>query len=106
MKLLFEEQLLCEVVTPNDSVARRYVRACANGALIGNVSTRMALLNTGTQQFPVSITEGNESEDNCYVVSPQTTYSGYAREELKRLGRPYLATEAADSSCRASTEHC
>lgn len=90
MKLLFEEQLLCEAVTPNDSLAWCYVRACACGDLIGNVSTRMALLDTGTQQFPVSITEGNEPDDNCYVVSTQIAYSGYAREELKRLGRPYL----------------
>ncbi|WP_339456948.1 hypothetical protein [Pseudomonas sp. EA_65y_Pfl1_P120] len=90
MKLLLEEQLLSEPANPNDSLARRYVRACAGGALIGNVSTRMALLDTGAQQFPVSITEGNEPDDNCYVVSPQTAYSGYAREELKRLGRPWL----------------
>ena len=90
MKLLFEEQLLSEPASPNDSLARHYVRACAGGALIGNVSTRMALLDTGTQRFPVSITEGNEQADNCYVVSPQTAYSGYAREELKRLGRPWL----------------
>jgi hypothetical protein len=90
MKLLLEEQLLSEPANPNDSLARRYVRACAGEALIGNVSTRMALLDTGTQQFPVSITEGNEPDDNCYVVSPQTAYSGYAREELKRLGRPWL----------------
>ncbi|MCU1727812.1 hypothetical protein NTD86_12540 [Pseudomonas sp. 7P_10.2_Bac1] len=90
MKLLLAEQLLSEPATPNDSLARRYVRTCAGEALIGNVSARMALLDTGAQQFPVSITEGNEPDDNCYVVSPQTTYSGYAREELKRLGRPWL----------------
>ncbi|TVT79383.1 GNAT family N-acetyltransferase [Pseudomonas sp. H3(2019)] len=90
MKLLFEEQLLSEPANPDDSLARHYVRACAAGGLIGNVSTRMALLDTGAQQFPVSITEGNEPDDNCYVVSPQTAYSGYAREELRRLGRPWL----------------
>ncbi|MFL1551659.1 hypothetical protein ACI77I_21620 [Pseudomonas sp. D47] len=90
MKLLLEEQLLREPARPDDSLARCYVRACASGGLIGNVSTQMALLDTGTQQFPVSITEGNEPDDNCYVVSPQTAYSGYAREELNRLGRPWL----------------
>lgn len=90
MKLLFEDQILSESASPNDSLARRYVRACAGECLIGNVSTKMALLDTGTQQFPVSITDGNEPDDNCYVVSPQTAYSGYAREEIKRLGRPYL----------------
>ncbi|AMW84870.1 hypothetical protein RCO22_20035 [Pseudomonas yamanorum] len=90
MRLLLEEQLLSEPVRAHDSLARRYVRTCAGGALIGNVITRMALLDTGTQQFPVSITEGLEPDDNCYVVSPQTAYSGYAREEIKRLGRPWL----------------
>ncbi|MGC6617710.1 hypothetical protein, partial [Escherichia coli] len=72
MKLLFEDQIVSESASPNDSLARRYVRACASECLIGNVSTRMALLDTGTQQFPVSITDGNEPDDNCYVVSPQT----------------------------------
>ncbi|WP_419210444.1 hypothetical protein ABRP32_03895 [Providencia manganoxydans] len=90
MKLLFKEQFLSENTSPNDSFALRYVRACANDRLIGNVSARMVLLDTGTQQLPVSITEGNEPDDNCYVVSPQTAYSGYALEELKRLDRPYL----------------
>ena len=90
MKMLFEEELLSEPANPDDSLAQHYVRACASGALIGNITTRMVLLDTGTQQFPVSITEGNEPDDNCYVVSPQTAYSGYAREELKRLGRPWL----------------
>ncbi|CAI8738591.1 hypothetical protein [Pseudomonas serbica] len=90
MKLLFEDQLLNQPTHPEDSIAHRYVRACAEGALIANVCTRMALLDTGAQQFPVSITEGIEPGDNCYVVSPQTAYSGYAREELKRLGKPWL----------------
>ncbi|WP_323085627.1 GNAT family N-acetyltransferase [Providencia alcalifaciens] len=90
MRLLFEDQIVSENASSNDSLARRYVRACASECLIGNVSTKMALLDTGAQQFPVSITDGNEPGDNCYVVSPQTAYSGYAREEIKRLGRPYL----------------
>ena len=102
MKLLFEDQLLSQPANSDDSFAQCYVRACAGGVLIGNVSTRMALLDTGTQQFPVSITEGDEPENNCYVVSLQTAYSGYAREELKRLGRPWLTwplkllTQSAD----------
>lgn len=90
MRLLLPEQLLSEQASPDDSQARHYVRACANAGLIGNVSTRMALLDTGTQEFPVSINDGTEPEDNCYVVSPRTAYSGYAREELSRLGRPWL----------------
>ncbi|RMQ47703.1 hypothetical protein ALQ04_04072 [Pseudomonas cichorii] len=90
MKLLYAEQLINEPASPDDSHARQYVRACAGDGLIGNVSTRMALLDTGTQQFVLSINEGREPADNCYVVSPRTAYSGYAREELKRLGRPWL----------------
>lgn len=90
MKLLFQEQLLEEPVTPNDSPARQYVRGWAEAGLIANVSTRMALLDTGTQQLALSINDGYDPEDNCYVVSPRTAYSGYAREEIKRLGRPWL----------------
>ncbi|MFK7697936.1 hypothetical protein [Pseudomonas caspiana] len=90
MKLLFQQQLLQEPVTPHDSPARQYVRGWAEAGLIANVSTRMALLDTGTQQLAVSINDGHDPEDNCYVVSPRTAYSGYAREELKRLGRPWL----------------
>ena len=48
-------------------------------------------LDTGHHQFPVSINHGHDPVDNCYVVSPQTAYSGYAREELQRLKRPWLA---------------
>jgi hypothetical protein len=90
MKLQFEDQLLGEPARSDDSLARRYVRACLGGALIGNVSARMAVLDMGTHHYPLSITEGCEPEDNCYVVSPKTTYSNYAREEVKRLGRPWL----------------
>ncbi|EPL06620.1 hypothetical protein [Pseudomonas sp. CF161] len=91
MKLLLPEQLALEPPSPGDSHARQYVRTCAGGALIGNVSTALALLDTGRHQFPVSINHGHDPVDNCYVVSPQTAYSGYAREELQRLRRPWLA---------------
>lgn len=91
MKLLMPEQLALAPPQPGDSLARHYVSSCAGGALIGNVSTEMALLDTGRQQFPVSINHGTGPTDNCYVVSPQTAYSGYAREELQRLHRPWLA---------------
>ncbi|QXG50002.1 hypothetical protein [Pseudomonas viridiflava] len=90
MKLLFQEQLLQEPVTPNDSPARQYVRGWSETGLIANVRTRMALLDTGTQQLALSINDGHDPEDNCYVVSPRTAYSGYAREELNRIGRPWL----------------
>ena len=91
MKLLLPEQLALEPPSIGDSHARQYVRTCAGGALIGNVSTALALLDTGHHQFPVSINHGHDPVDNCYVVSPQTAYSGYAREELQRLKRPWLA---------------
>lgn len=90
MKLLLQEQLLREPVRAEDSQVLKYVRSWAEGGLIANVSTRMAVLDTGTQQFAVSINDVHEPDDNCYVVSPQTAYSGYAREELKRLRRPWL----------------
>lgn len=91
MKLLMPEQLALQPSRAGDSSARHYVRTCAGGALIGNVTTALALLDTGRHQFPVSINQGGEAPDNCYVVSPQTAYSGYAREELQRLKRPWLA---------------
>lgn len=90
MRLLSAERLLAEPTGAGDSLARTYVKACASARLVGNVTTRLALLDTGTQQFPVSITDGGEPEGNCYVVSPRTAYSGYAREEIKRLGKPWL----------------
>ncbi|WP_252089711.1 hypothetical protein [Pseudomonas sp. MWU13-3659] len=108
MKLLMPEQLTQQPPTPDDSSARQYVRSCAGGALIGNVSTALALLDTGSQQFPVSINHGNDPAGNCYVVSPQTAYSGYAREELQRLRRPWLAwplkylTQAVDKLLSAA----
>ncbi|MFK3775248.1 hypothetical protein [Pseudomonas sp. NPDC089406] len=91
MKLLMPEELAGQAPQPGDSLARHYVSSCAGGALIGNVSTALALLDIGEHQFPVSINQGTEPAGNCYVVSPQTAYSGYAREELQRLRRPWLA---------------
>lgn len=108
MKLLLPEQLAQAPRPDNANSARHYVHTCAGGALIGNVSAAMALLDTGRHQFPVSITHGTEPADNCYVVSPQTAYSGYAREELKRLNRPWLAwpllwlTQGVDHLLRAA----
>ncbi len=51
----------------------------------------MAVLDCAGQQVPVSINDGGERADNCYVVSPLTAYTGYADEELRRLDRPLLA---------------
>jgi len=59
-------------------------------ALLGNVTTEMALLDTGTHQFPVSINDCTPHPENCYVVSPMTAYSGYAQDEVRRLKRPSL----------------
>lgn len=91
MKLLMPEHLALQPPRAGDTPARHYVSSCAGGALISNVSTALALLDTGRHQFPVSINQGQDAKDNCYVVSPQTAYSGYAREELQRLQRPWLA---------------
>ncbi|MDW3714291.1 MULTISPECIES: hypothetical protein [unclassified Pseudomonas] len=89
MRLLPAAELSGEPAA-DESLARKYVKACAGMTLIGNVSAELALLDTGTQQFPVSITDGGEPDGNCYVVSPRTAYSGYAREEIRRLGKPWL----------------
>lgn len=57
---------------------------------IRNVETKMQLLDTGTHLFPVSVNSGAEREDNSYVVSPRTAYTEYAKDELKRMQRPWL----------------
>jgi len=94
MKLLEPGQLDVERMSEESSKALNFVRAWTDGedtALILNVETKMLLLDTGTHQFPLSLNSGNERADNCYVVSPMTTYVGYANEEIKRLHRPWLA---------------
>ncbi|MDR2875206.1 MAG: hypothetical protein LBV44_04690 [Methylobacillus sp.] len=57
---------------------------------IRNVSTRMSILATGTHFFPVSINTGDERIGNSYVVSPYTTYTGYAQYEIAQLGAACL----------------
>ena len=61
--------------------------ACA----IGNVATRLRLLDTGDHLMPVSVNHGGERADNSYVVSPLTTYTSYADYEIGQLNRPWLA---------------
>lgn len=73
-----------------DSAAARYVRAHAERG-IGNLACELQLLDLGRWQMPVSINQGGERIDNCYVVSPLTAYSGYARDELQRLPSRLLA---------------
>lgn len=58
---------------------------------IGNVATRLQLLDTGDHLMPVSINDGGEGAAYCYVVSPLTAYTGYADYELGQLRRPWLA---------------
>lgn len=77
-------------LTDFDSPAARYVRGHAERG-IGNLQTQLLLLDLGRWQMPVSLNQGGERQDNCYVVSPLTAYSGYARDELQRLQRPWLA---------------
>lgn len=85
MRLITPEQLDAN----QDSLAVRFVRHAADK--INNVTTRMALLEFGAYQFPVSINDGGECADNSYVVSPLTAFTGYADYELAHLGRPWLA---------------
>lgn len=77
-------------LTAFDSPAAHYVRGHAERG-IGNLQTQLLLLDLGRWQMPVSLNQGGERPDNCYVVSPLTAYSGYARDELQRLQRPWLA---------------
>jgi len=58
---------------------------------IGNVATRLRLLDTGDHLMPVSVNDSGERSDNSYVVSPLTAYTGYADYEIGQLGRPWLA---------------
>jgi hypothetical protein len=57
---------------------------------IRNVATHMQVLDTGVHAFPVSVNDGGERIDNSYVVSPLTTYCGYAQYELAQLGHAWL----------------
>lgn len=56
---------------------------------IKNLSANLALLDTGSHKFPLTINEGDEvtasGEINSYVVSPLAAYTNYALEELRRL---------------------
>lgn len=70
---------------------RRALAFARHGApAIGNVDTRMMLLDTGTHLFPVTVNDGGERADNSYVASPLTAYTGYADYEIRQLGRPWL----------------
>jgi hypothetical protein len=68
-----------------DHMALAFARHGASA--IRNVATRMSLLDTGTHLFPVSINDGGERPDNSYVVSPLTTYTGYADYEIVQFGQ-------------------
>jgi hypothetical protein len=54
----------------------------------------MKLLDTGRFIFPVSVNNGDEPANNSYVVSPLTTYTGYAVDELRRMDRPLVSWPA------------
>jgi hypothetical protein len=56
---------------------------------IRNVSTNIAVLDTGAHCFPMTINHGVD-QDNSFVVSPHTTYARYAKVELERLNKPFL----------------
>ena len=74
-----------------------YLRDCfpiGQDLLIKNVDTQVAVLDTRTQQFPLTINDGNATtkikEKNSYVVSPLSAYTDYALEEIARIKKPLL----------------
>jgi hypothetical protein len=72
----------------------QYVHRCiaeSSVAMIRNVDTQMKVLDTGNTVLPVSVNSGAEMVDNSYVVSPLTTYTGYATDEVLRMNRPWVA---------------
>lgn len=88
MKLLDAAQFDDPALHARDPRVPRFVRAAPD--TIGNVTTQMRILDTGTHLFPVSVNDGDDAPNNSYVVSPLTAYTGYADYELARLGRPWL----------------
>ncbi len=89
MRLLDAHQVDAASLTARNRLALDFVRHGAGA--IGNVATRMRLLDTGAHLMPVSVNDGGEGPDNSYVVSPLTAYTGYADYEIGRLERPWLA---------------
>ena len=87
MKLLDPSELGEASAAVGDSPAARYVRSWASKgrSLIGNVETRLLLLDSGAHQFPVSVNNGESHGGNCYVVSPLAAYGAYAQEEVNRM---------------------
>lgn len=78
-------------ITVRSETDRRALAFALHGApTIGNVKTRMMLLDTGSLLIPVTVNDGCERTDNSYVVSPLTTYTGYAGFEIAQLDRPWL----------------
>ncbi|HEX5393181.1 MAG TPA: hypothetical protein VFW68_07870 [Rhodocyclaceae bacterium] len=88
MRLVDPHQVEVDNRSESDRHALAYTRHAASA--IGNVATRMRLLDTETQRLPVSINDGKERDDNSYVVSPLTAYTGYADYEIRQLDRPWL----------------
>ncbi|MEJ8544269.1 GNAT family N-acetyltransferase [Brevibacillus borstelensis] len=59
-------------------------------AYISNVQTRMGALVIDDLVLPVTVND--EEYDNSYVCSPYTHYISYAREEIKLVASPLLAS--------------
>src|SRR4051812_14398641 len=74
--------------------ASNYLKDCfldERNSLIKNVETKVAILDTGAYQFPLTINNGNPiKEKNSYVVSPLAAYTDYALEEIARIKKPLL----------------
>jgi len=93
MRLIDDHQFDDHRLAMRSSSAARFVVDCIRSpgiTAIRNVKTCMRILDTGAHLFPVSVNAGNEPADNSYVVSPLTTYTGYAQYELQRMHRPWL----------------
>lgn len=90
MKILAAEMVKAPVQSDWNRLSLSYARHAAGS--IGNVVTRLQLLDSGQFLLPLSINDGGEHADNSYVVSPLTAYTGYADYEIDQLGLPWLAT--------------
>jgi hypothetical protein len=94
MRLLEQDQLDNLPSSHGAMAAVRYARDCIGGdsrRAVRNVITQLKVLDIGRHAFPVSVNDGEELADNSYVVSPRNTYSGYAKFEIGRLPRRWLA---------------
>ncbi len=56
---------------------------------IANLQTTVDVVRAGSALLPVTVNE--QEAGNAWICSPHTTYCSYAREEVARMGHPWLA---------------